>query len=138
MTARLFHSTRRKPLTTGDPSPTDVPAMPRVRITRKFAQLIDGIDLSRVKAGDMLDLSEKDVRVLLAGCCLSRQGVAFAGPLPPEIQSHLTFTAGVSMNARAPEAAKQLIRISHRVGRQSRDAKARHGARFPIGGLKSA
>jgi hypothetical protein len=40
--------------------------MPRVRITRKFAQFIDGIDLSRVKAGDMLDLSEKEVRVLLA------------------------------------------------------------------------
>src|SRR5688500_19101546 len=64
--------------------------------------------------------------------------VARSVPLPPEIQTHLTFTAVVRMNASAPEAAKQLIRISHRVGRQSRDAKARHGARFPIGGLKSA
>jgi hypothetical protein len=55
--------------------------MPRVRITRKFAQFIDGIDLSRVKAGDMLDLSEKEVRVLLAEGWAERDDSKPQGPV---------------------------------------------------------
>jgi molybdate transport system substrate-binding protein len=40
---------------------------------------------------------------------LTTPGVDFVGPLPPEIQSYITFTAGVGTNARAPDAARQLI-----------------------------
>lgn len=40
---------------------------------------------------------------------LTTRGVDFVGPLPPEIQSYVVFTAGVSVNSKAPEAAKQLI-----------------------------
>jgi molybdate transport system substrate-binding protein len=40
---------------------------------------------------------------------LTTPGVALAGPLPPEIQSHVTFTAAVSAGATAPGAARQLI-----------------------------
>ena len=42
---------------------------------------------------------------------LTTPGVAFAGPLPAAIQSHLTFTAGVSAHASAAEAATHLIRF---------------------------
>ena len=38
-------------------------------------------------------------------------GVELAGPLPPEIQYYITFTAGVSANSRAPEAARELIKF---------------------------
>jgi molybdate transport system substrate-binding protein len=38
-------------------------------------------------------------------------GVSLAGPLPPEIQSYITFTGGVSVNAQAPEAAHELVRM---------------------------
>jgi hypothetical protein len=38
----------------------------RVRLTRKFAQIINGIDLSRAKAGEELDLSARDAQVLIA------------------------------------------------------------------------
>lgn len=38
----------------------------RVRLTRKFAQIINGIDLTRARAGEELDLSARDAEVLVA------------------------------------------------------------------------
>jgi hypothetical protein len=38
----------------------------KVRLTRKFAELINGVDLSKVHAGDTLDLSTRDAQILLA------------------------------------------------------------------------
>ena len=38
----------------------------RVRITRKYANALDGVDLSRVEAGDVVDLSDWSARVLVA------------------------------------------------------------------------
>ena len=40
---------------------------------------------------------------------LTTPGVELVGPLPREIQSYVTFTAGVGAGASAPDAAKQLI-----------------------------
>ena len=40
---------------------------------------------------------------------LTTPGVELAGPLPPPLQSYVTFTAGVSTSAAAPSAAKQLM-----------------------------
>jgi hypothetical protein len=37
-----------------------------VRLTRKFADLIDGVDLSSVDVGDRIDLSRHDAEVLIA------------------------------------------------------------------------
>jgi molybdate transport system substrate-binding protein len=42
---------------------------------------------------------------------LTTPGVELVGPLPPEIQSYITFTGGVSTASRAPNAAKELIRF---------------------------
>lgn len=42
---------------------------------------------------------------------LTTPGVDLVGPLPPEIQSHVTFTAGVSSQSKVPDAARQLIRF---------------------------
>jgi molybdate transport system substrate-binding protein len=42
---------------------------------------------------------------------LTTPGVELVGPLPPEIQSYITFTGGVSTASRHPEAAKELIRF---------------------------
>jgi molybdate transport system substrate-binding protein len=36
-------------------------------------------------------------------------GVELVGPIPSEIQSYITFTAGISAKAAAPEAARQLL-----------------------------
>lgn len=38
----------------------------KVRLTRKLAELINGVDLSKAHAGDTLDLTERDARTLVA------------------------------------------------------------------------
>ena len=43
----------------------DVPTT-SVRLTRKYAEAIDGVDLSRNQVGDLLDLSARDARMLIA------------------------------------------------------------------------
>lgn len=40
--------------------------MVRVRLTRKLANSIDGIDLRKVKAGDVVDVSPDEARILIA------------------------------------------------------------------------
>jgi molybdate transport system substrate-binding protein len=42
---------------------------------------------------------------------LTTPGVELAGPLPPEIQSYITFVAGVSAQSRAPKAAGELVKF---------------------------
>ena len=42
---------------------------------------------------------------------LTTPGVELVGPLPPEIQSYITFTGGVGAASRHPEAAKELIKF---------------------------
>ena len=42
---------------------------------------------------------------------ITTPGVELVGPLPAEIQSYITFTAGVSTAAKAPEAARDLIKF---------------------------
>jgi molybdate transport system substrate-binding protein len=42
---------------------------------------------------------------------LTTPGVELVGPLPPEIQSYVAFTAGISANSREPEAARDLIKF---------------------------
>lgn len=42
---------------------------------------------------------------------VTTQGVTLAGPLPPEIQSFITFTGGISAHSQASDAAKELLRM---------------------------
>ena len=38
----------------------------KVRITRKFAEFIDGVDLSARRVGDVIEVATKDAKLLLA------------------------------------------------------------------------
>ena len=38
----------------------------KVRLTRKLSEMVDGIDLSRAREGDMLDLPPRDALTLIA------------------------------------------------------------------------
>ena len=44
----------------------DDPTLTSVRLTRKYADAIDGVDLSRNQVGDLLDLSARDAQMLIA------------------------------------------------------------------------
>ena len=46
-----------------------------VRLTRKYAEAIDGVDLSRADVGDQLSLSPRDAEMLIA------EGWAEAAPV---------------------------------------------------------
>jgi hypothetical protein len=55
----------------------------KVRLTRKFANLINGIDLSKAQAGETLDLSQREAEILMAEGWAEYAG----GPQPLE-QAH--------------------------------------------------
>ena len=38
----------------------------KVQLTRKLSEVVDGVDLSRARVGDMLDLSPRDALILIA------------------------------------------------------------------------
>jgi hypothetical protein len=55
----------------------------KVRLTRKFADLINGIDLSKAHTGETLDLSQREAEILMA------EGWAeYAGGTQPIAQAH--------------------------------------------------
>ena len=55
----------------------------KIRLTRKFADLINGIDLSNAHTGEMLDLSQREAEILLA------EGWAeYAGAPQPRERAH--------------------------------------------------
>jgi len=57
----------------------------KIRLTRKFADLINGIDLSKAHEGETLDLSEREAYLLLA------EGWAeYAGGTQPRHEAHET------------------------------------------------
>lgn len=60
---------------------------------------------------ELVSRGDVELGIVVITQILTTPGVAFVGPLPAELQSHLTFTAGVSVNTRAAEASKQLIRF---------------------------
>jgi hypothetical protein len=55
----------------------------KVRLTRKFADLINGLDLSKAHTGETLDLSQRDAEMLMA------EGWAeYAGAVQPRETAH--------------------------------------------------
>jgi molybdate transport system substrate-binding protein len=57
----------------------------------------------------MVARGEIELGLVVLTQILTTPGVEFAGPLPANIQSYVTFAAAVSSSARAPVAARQLI-----------------------------
>ena len=55
------------------------PNVTSVRLTRKYAEAIDGVDLSGRKVGDKLELSPRDARMLIAE--------GWAAPCPSETEA---------------------------------------------------
>lgn len=60
---------------------------------------------------ELVAKGEVELGLVVITQILTTRGVELAGPLPPELQSHIVFAAGVSAESRAPAAAKELIRF---------------------------
>ena len=54
----------------------------KIRLTHKFSNFINGIDLSKAHEGDTLDLSTRDANMLLAEGWAAPAG--FEGKAPPQ------------------------------------------------------
>jgi molybdate transport system substrate-binding protein len=58
---------------------------------------------------EMVARGEVEIGIVVITQILTTPGVELVGPLPPEIQSYVVFTAGVGAHATEPEAAKALV-----------------------------
>jgi molybdate transport system substrate-binding protein len=58
---------------------------------------------------ELVAKGEVELGMVVITQILTTPGVELAGPLPAEIQSYVAFAAGISVNSKAPDVAKQLI-----------------------------
>ena len=58
---------------------------------------------------ELVAKGEVELGMVVITQILTTKGVDFVGPLPPEIQTTLTFTAGVSSTSARPAVVRQLI-----------------------------
>ena len=58
----------------------------KVRLIRKFAHVIDGIDLSRVRSGDEIELTARDAEILIAEGWAMPTGPATASDQPRRLK----------------------------------------------------
>jgi molybdate transport system substrate-binding protein len=60
---------------------------------------------------ELVAKGEVELGLVVITQILTTPGVELVAPLPPEIQSHVTVTAGVGAQSREPAAARDLIRF---------------------------
>jgi molybdate transport system substrate-binding protein len=58
---------------------------------------------------ELVSRGEIELGIVVITQILTTPGVALAGPLPPEIQSYITFTGGISANSKSVDAVKELV-----------------------------
>jgi molybdate transport system substrate-binding protein len=59
---------------------------------------------------ELVAKGELELGVVVITQILTTPGVELVGPLPPEIQFHTVFVAGVSADSKVPDAARDLIK----------------------------
>ena len=60
---------------------------------------------------DMVAKGEVEIGMVVVTQIMTSPGVTLAGPLPPELQSYITFAGAVGTAAKAPDAARALIKF---------------------------
>jgi hypothetical protein len=98
----------------------------QVRLTRKLADCIDGVDLRSHQVGEILDLPLHDAHLLIA------EGWAeayIAEVMPPDILPKLpeTVTFASGRRARVSDLSSRVLRTIERL----RQARVGHGQRRP-------
>src|ERR1700730_9460582 len=93
-----------------------------LKIVNRVEELIERLGLadaikSKVTMPDsdivseLVAKGELELGIVLTTQILTTPGVELVGPLPPQIQYYIQFTAGVSANSKAPDAARELIKF---------------------------
>jgi len=58
---------------------------------------------------ELVARGEVDLGIVVITQILTTPGVELVGPLPPEIQSSVTFSSGISTASKVPDAARALM-----------------------------
>jgi len=88
-----------------------------IRLTRKLAERVDGIDLSRSREGDVLDLSRHDAHLLVAeGWAVSYEPPA--PPAPPQPQAAAGAPPPEPTESAAPSTIDHVGRVRAQIERR--------------------
>lgn len=60
---------------------------------------------------ELVAKGEVELGIVVTTQIMTTAGVELAGPLPPEIQSHISFAAGIGSRSKKPKAARALIKF---------------------------
>jgi molybdate transport system substrate-binding protein len=93
-----------------------------LKIVNRVEELIERLGLAdAIKAkvtmpdsdivSELVAKGELELGIVLTTQILTTPGVELVGPLPPQIQYYIQFTAGVSANSKATDAARELIKF---------------------------
>jgi molybdate transport system substrate-binding protein len=85
------------------------PLLERLGIAEAIAAKVTRPDTDIVS--ELVAKGEIELGMVVITQIMTTPGVELVGPLPPEIQSYVTFTGGVSANAKAPDAARALLKF---------------------------
>ena len=85
----------------------------RVQLLRKLAEMIDGIDLSAYRLGDILDLAQSEAALLVAEGWAVREGGVGAVQCAREYTS-LASQGKTSLPARAADRPRAARRVKSR------------------------
>lgn len=132
--ANLFRSGMGVEVRTGAPKPdiSSVEAFKRallnaksmgyLKVVNRVEQLVERLGLAdAIKSkvtmldsdivSELVAKGELELGIVVTTQILTTPGVELVGPLPPEIQYYIQFTAGVSANSKAPDGARELIKF---------------------------
>jgi len=62
------------------------------------------------QVGDMLVAGDVEIGLQQASELIHAPGIAYLGPLPPDLQKVTVYAAGLPAGARQPEAARALVK----------------------------
>ena len=88
-----------------------------IRLTRKLAERVDGIDLSRSREGDVLDLSRHDAHLLVA----EGWAVSCEPPAPPQPQAAAGAPPPEPTESAAPSTIDHVGRVRAQIERRYLD-----------------
>lgn len=60
---------------------------------------------------ELVAKGDVELGMVISGQILTTTGVQFVGPLPPELQSNVSFIGGVSSTATSPHCSRRLLRF---------------------------
>jgi hypothetical protein len=78
----------------------------KIRLTKRFAKFIDGIDLSRAAAGEVLDLSSREAALLILE--------GWAAPIDEDTARRVMVSEERHEAADRPRASRKPARRPHR------------------------